>query len=309
MPTNAADSAQLKFIVWMLGSARRARFFRAITAGARWSKMGGVDNETRHLPRQAGRGTIRTRIYRPKEATEPLPIVVFYHGGGQIAGMPEHGHLTYQRLMETRPCVIVAPAYQLALDAPYPAGLNDCYNALLWAQSNAAEIGGDPTRIVIAGESAGGGLALGVALRARAEGRVKPAFQMPFYPMIDDRRDTWTDIGTLPNAWTAHHNKMAWDMILRGVAPVPDEAAPGRATDVAGLPPTLSFIGDQDVFLDQTQSMMKRLEDADVPVTFEVFKDAFHGHEVLATDTQKAADMTAFFKQGFAQMMDRYCAS
>ena len=271
-------------------------------------------NETVMIPRRNEAGEIRTRVYKPLHAKGPLPIVVFYHGGGYATGWPERHHAFYQRLMETRPCIIVAPAFRLSIEAPYPAGHDDCYDALLWVRDNAEKLGGNASNIIVAGNSSGGGLALSTALRARDTGEVKIAFMMPLYPMIDDRASNWTQLPKDKITWSREHGVLVWHLLLRDIRSrkryeIPAYATPARATDLSGLPPMLSYVGENDILLAESQAMADRIKDAGGDVTFRTFEGLFHAMEDSAPDTPQAKAVNQWVSSEFARMTDTYCTS
>ena len=143
---------------------------------------------------------IRTRIYRPCNVSGPLPCLVYFHGGGYIMGVPEGSAELIKRFIQTRPCVVIAPDYRKAHQKPFPGGFQDCYDALIWARNNTGALGCSG-KIIIGGHSAGGGLTAAAALKARDTGDVEIAFQMPFYPMIDDMQPTDPHRGIDPPVW------------------------------------------------------------------------------------------------------------
>lgn len=275
------------------------------------AKLGAtLEQKTVQIPRRDGTGQIRTLVISPKEATGPLPIVVHYHGGGYIIATPESAFNRAVLFQQTVPCILVMPDYRLAKDAPFPAGHDDCYDTLLWASENAETLGGAPDKIGIAGESAGGGLTLSTALRARDEGRVSPAFMMPIYPMIEDREAGWTDIPARDLSWNPAFNRMGWDMLLngdRGGKDVSIYAAPARCDDYSGLPPALTFIGACDMFLAETRSMVDKLRKAGVDVTYKEFPEAYHGLEVIAPKARLAAEINRFYADGFKRLIEITC--
>lgn len=277
------------------------------------TQLEGAVNETIMIPRRDGDGSIRARVYKPAAAKGPLPIVVFYHGGGYATGRPERHHAFYQRMIETRPCIIVAPAFRLTSEAPYSAGHDDCYDSLLWVRDNAAQLGGSADKIILAGNSSGGGLALSTALRARDTGDVKPAFQMPLYPMIDDRPNIWSVLPKNKITWNKNHGILAWHLLLRNVRQakryeIPAYAAPARAPDVSNLPPMLSYVGAHDILLNESVTMADRVKEAGGEVTFRVFDDLFHAMEDSAPDTEPAKAVHSWFAQEFGRMVDTYCS-
>jgi Esterase/lipase len=179
---------------------------------------------------------------------------------------------------------------RLAPEHPYPAPLDDCYVGLEWVSENAEELDIDDSRIAIAGQSAGGGLAAGVALRARDRGTPDICFQMLIYPMIDDRNETLsshqiTDIGI----WDRDMNLKAWDAYLgeqRGSDDIPPYAAPARAEDLSGLPPSFIDIGTHDAFRDETATYSQRLTASGVPTEYHLWPGGFHAYDTFAPDSQ-----------------------
>lgn len=133
---------------------------------------------------------LRICIYKPLNSKNDVPGVLWLHGGGYAQGIPETFADTYKRLIEASDCVIIAPDYRLSIEAPYPAALEDSYAALLWMKSHASELGIRDNQLIVGGESAGGGLTAALTLYARDKQEVNIAFQMPLYPMIDDRMRT-----------------------------------------------------------------------------------------------------------------------
>lgn len=306
MPNPLSRGPAARTLRFLLNSERRMRMLQWTWARARGAVMAGVENDTMHIPRRNDGGAIRTRVYKPQNASADLPILVYYHGGGYAIGLPEQYHPRVRAFMAARPCIVVVPEYRRSLDAPYPAGHDDCFDALLWAWENAARLGGRSDQIIIGGDSAGGGLTLSTAIRARDDGRVKIAFQMPIYGMIEDREEGATILPAGDTLWTNHHNRLSWGLLLRGHQSVPDLAAPARVVDVSGLPPVLNFIGDQDVFLNENRVMMDRIAAAGVPVTFRVFPDLFHGQEFLFPDLPLSQSVNDYLYGGFASMVDQY---
>jgi acetyl esterase/lipase len=131
------------------------------------------------------------KIYEPKDRQKgKLPAVVWIHGGGYILGHPDGDDGLCECFVEEVNCVVVSIDYRLAPEHPYPAAIEDCYAGLKWTVNNAEELKIDTSRIAIAGASAGGGLTAALALMARDRGEIEIAFQMPLYPMLDDRNVT-----------------------------------------------------------------------------------------------------------------------
>ncbi|MDL2288194.1 alpha/beta hydrolase [Oscillospiraceae bacterium OttesenSCG-928-F05] len=199
-------------------------------------------------------------------------------------------------------CVVAAPEYRTSLDAPYPAALEDCYAALLWLKEHGSEYGMRDNQVMVGGDSAGGGLTAAITLYARDKGEVAIAFQMPLYPMIDDRMNTESATDNDAPLWDSRANDVAWRLYLGelfGKDTVPAYAAPARNTDFNGLPPALSFVGSVEPFRDEAIEYMKRLEAQGIPVGFKVFEGAFHAFDILAPGSSVGKEATAFLMEGF----------
>lgn len=230
------------------------------------------------------------RVHRPDGIDEPRPCVYWMHGGGMVLGTYAGDDLRFDTWCRQFGIVGVSVEYRLAPEHPYPTPLDDCYAGLSWVHRNAAMIGVDANRIGIAGASAGGGLAAGLGLLARDRGELPVAFQLLIYPMIDDRQvtpsSTWND-----PIWPPSANTYGWTAYLgaaKGDAELPIYAAPARATDLAGLPPTLIAVGAIDGFSDEDIDFALRLRHAGVPVELHVYPGAPHGFDSLAADTTVA---------------------
>jgi len=224
------------------------------------------------------------RIYSPPTAGTRRPCVYWIHGGGYMFGSGLTIDARLNRWVEEFDCVAVSTDYRLAPEAPYPEPLDDCYAGLLWTAQQATELGIDPDRIVVAGASAGGGLAAGLALLARDRGEVHLAFQLLIYPMIDDRNVTpSTQIDGLP-IWSRTANDLGWRCYLGELAgsdDIPAYAAPTRAESVAGLPPAWIGVGSLDPFRDEDVEYASRMLAAGITVELHVYPGACHGFEMI----------------------------
>lgn len=220
--------------------------------------------------------TATVRVHRPETVTS-TGALLWMHGGGMVIGSAQQDDGICRRFARKLGMVVAAVDYRLAPDHPFPAPLDDCFDALQW-------LGAQPgiDRVAIGGASAGGGLAAGLALRARDTGGVRPVFQLLVYPMIDDRTALRTDVDTAHlRAWSPKANAFGWRSYLGG-APAGPLSAPARATDLAGLPPAWIGVGTLDLFHDEDLAYAKRLVDAGVPCALEVVRGAFHGFDILA---------------------------
>ena len=241
-----------------------------------------VVKEDRTVPGPAGAPDITVRTYRPRDRPGTLPGIYVIHGGGMVMGDVAGEDDTAATLCSEVGAVVVSVEYRLAPEHPYPAGPEDCYAGLLWMAAHADELGHDPDRLAVYGGSAGGGLALAVALMARD--RTGPAirFLMPLYPMVDDRNETpsshaVTDVGV----WDRATNIEAWRWYLGGQK-ADAYAAPARAADLSGLPPTYIDVGTVDLFLDEDLELARRMLQAGVPVELHVSPGSYHASEKRA---------------------------
>jgi acetyl esterase/lipase len=222
-------------------------------------------------------------VYRPATATGPLPGLAFIHGGGMVVGDLDAEHATAVMLCEHLDAVIVSLDYRKAPEHPFPAGLDDCYAGVQWLLTHRDEF--DVSGPVgVYGGSAGGYLAIATTLLARDRGVRMPAFVMAPYPMLDDRNETAssreiTDIGVWDRATAVE----AWAWYLEGQTP-DAYAAPARAADLTGLPPTFIDVGELDVMRDEDTTFALRLTQAGVPTEFHLYPGAFHGSEIIAPE-------------------------
>lgn len=225
------------------------------------------------------------------------PGIFHTHGGGMIIGNRWLGVDGFLDWAERFNGVIVTVEYRLAPEFPDPYPVEDCYAGLRWTAEHADELGIDPRRIVIAGGSAGGGLAAGAALLARD--RRGPALlgQMLLYPMLDDRDET---VSTRQidgvGLWDRGSNVLGWTALLgdrKGTAEVSIYAAPARAADLAGLPPAFIDCGSAEVFRDEDVAYATRLWEAGVQAELHVWAGGFHAFEAFAPQSAVAQAMLA----------------
>lgn len=248
----------------------------------------------RRVPGPAGAPDVRVLIYQPKEAARPVPGMLWIHGGGYVIGSADMDDAKCKALVAELGCAIVSVDYRLAPETPHPGPVEDCYAALKWLHANAAELGVDPGRLAISGESAGGGLAAGLGLLTRDRGEVPLCFQLLVYPMIDDRTVTTQNphpyVGEY--VWTTAANRFGWAALLGqepGSAGVSPYAAAARADDLAGLPPTYIAVGALDLFLEENLEYARRLVRAGVPTELHLYPGAIHGFPMVADATVSKA--------------------
>lgn len=254
----------------------------------------------------SGGRKLRIRLYKPMSETSLLkPALLWIHGGGYVLGNPEGEDAICESFVEETGCIVASPDYRLAPEHPFPAAIDDCYEALVWLAANAQELGLDQARIAIGGASAGGGLAASLALLARDRRGPEICFQMPLYPMIDDRSETPSsrEIND-PRVWNTDNNIAAWKMYL-GERAVDEEispyAAPSRAADLTGLPPAYTCVGQLDPFRDETIQYVARLAQAGVDVEFNLYPGGYHAFEHVVPE----AEISKRAKAGYVQALSR----
>ncbi|MDK8181765.1 alpha/beta hydrolase [Paenibacillus sp. UMB4589-SE434] len=241
---------------------------------------------------RGGAGEMLVKIYEPANRTDAkLPAMLWTHGGGYVLGHPDMDDVLCERFVQAAHCVVVSVDYRRAPEHPYPAAIEDCYAGLVWMTDEAESLGIDVDRVAIAGASGGGGLTAALALMARDKGGPALIFQMPLYPMIDNRNTTASSYEiTADNAtWNRTNNVEAWQMYLG--AGVEDHelspyAVPSKADSLAGLPPTYTCVGQLDLFRDETIEYVTRLAQAGVDVEFQLYPGCFHCFEVFVPEAE-----------------------
>lgn len=210
------------------------------------------------------------------------PVVLWIHGGGHLLGGPAMHDFQNARMAKRLGAIVVALRYCKSTQEPFPADLEECYAALRWLQENGKQLGADTSRIAVAGDSAGGGLAAGIAQRAVDENHPFRALGL-IYPMLDHR--TTKKAGAVgqficpPNL-----TRGAWDMYLGKdhlEAPLPPYASPALRTDLSGMPPTWIGVGDIDLFHDESVAFAQSLRDSGVDTSSDVYSGAYHGFDQI----------------------------
>jgi acetyl esterase/lipase len=286
----AADFARLTPSVAMLAQMREG--------GKAYEKpwLSDVPVQDRSIPGQGGQPDVGVYIINAGSGSS-RPVILHTHGGGFYSGTARQGVPDLQQLAKALDCVVVTVEYRLAPEATWRHSLEDNYAALLWAWRNAPALGGDPRRIAIMGESAGGGHAALLALAARDRGEVPVLFQALVYPMLDDRTGSTHNvpahIGTY--FWTTAFNRFGWQSFLGqrpGTSAVPSNAVPARVSDLSGLPPTFIAVGALDLFVQEDMAFAERLIEAGVPTELHVFPGAYHGFDVLVPQAKVSQSLT-----------------
>ena len=268
----------------------------------------GIRVQKIYIPSGARR--VPALVLSPEARSAPATGVLWIHGGGYISGMKEMVYISRAVELVTHfGAVVVSPGYRLAPFSPYPAAIDDCYAALLYMKEHAAELGIREDQLMVGGESAGGGLCAAVCIRARDTGDVNVAFQMPLYPMLDDR-DTESSRDNHGRVWNTRRNHLAWRLYLRGTdrAQLTPYAAPARLEDFSGLPPAYSFVGDGEPFYAETVSYFEHLRNAGIPAELDVYHTDMHAFDMMQPDSALAVRAAEAFNHQFELAQKQYFA-
>ncbi len=225
-------------------------------------------------------GPVRVRLTTPESCGGSVcPGLVYFHGGGWVAGsIATHDHLC-RAIANEAGVAVVSVDYRLAPEFPFPAAVEDADAATIWVSENAEELGIDPTRLAVGGDSAGGNLAAVVARRARDRGGPPLAFQVLLYPATDADLNTQSYLENADGYFlTRAAMSWYWDHYLPDRARRLDpDASPLRAEDLTGLPPALVLTAEYDPLRDEGEAYARRLAEAGVKVTTAAYPGMIHG--------------------------------
>jgi acetyl esterase/lipase len=246
----------------------------------------GVSVRELRVPGPPGAPPVLVRVYRPQGVTAALPGVLWLHGGAFVLGTIDAVHAQAAEAALYAEAAVIAVGYRLAPEHPYPAALEDCFAALRWAAEQADAAGIDPARLAVAGTSAGGCLAAGLALLTRDRGGPPLCLQHLRTPAFDDRLTTPSMVASDQHTpiWNRTLAAESWRLYLgdrlyldEQPGPTPGYAAPARAEDLRGLPRTYLSVAGRDPLRDEALEFGLRLARAGVPVELHHFPDALHG--------------------------------
>lgn len=273
---NFADAEGTRAVVEELNEA-------AVADGFVRSTDERVKEIERKIPGPGGMHEIPIRIYMPKDRKKPGPAFLNFHGGGFVLGDLETEHDRCLVMSVKGGAVSIGVDYRLAPENPFPAGVEDCYAALEWAEANASELQIDSSRIVVGGGSAGGNLSAAVALMARDRNGPHLALQMLVYPVLDDRCETSSMMAdTDPYIWTRQNSLDMWDHYIgKDRSDVSIYAAPARAANLSRLPPAYVITCEHDPLRDEGILYAMRLMEAGVPAELHNYPGTVHGFDFL----------------------------
>jgi acetyl esterase len=232
----------------------------------------------RDLEIEGPAGRIPLRIYRPA-GEPPLRTILFAHGGGWVVGTLDHADVDCRCLALDTGSVLVSVGYRLAPEHPFPAGLVDAFAAAEWLAVEAAGLGGDPDRIAVAGDSAGGNLAAALCLLSARRGGPRFAHQLLVYPITDHSFDTSSYRRFAEGYWLEREAmRWFWELYVGDTGRAADPLASVlRAPDLRGLPPATIVTAGCDVLRDEGEAYGARLREAGVPVDVRRYPGQIHG--------------------------------
>lgn len=243
-------------------------------------------------------GPVRALVYRPDTATGAG--LLWIHGGGFVIGSAAQDHRLVAETAAQLGILIVSAEYRLAPEHPFPAALDDVTAVWEWMLARADALGVDPERLVVGGESAGGGLAATLVQRLHDSSAVKPVGQWLFCPMLDDRTAADRSLDSIDHfVWNNRANHFGWRSYL-GLEPgsaAPPYAVAARRADLSGLPPAWVGVGDIELFHRENLEYAERLSVAGVSVTVDLVPGAPHGFESWAAQTPPAVALTRRARQ------------
>ncbi len=240
------------------------------------------------------------RLYVPEGAEATPPLVLYYHGGGWVIGTIETHDATCRALARASGAAVLSIGYRLAPEHPYPEPVEDCYDALVWASRHAADLGCDPARLAVAGDSAGGNLSAAVAIMARDRQGPALRHQLLIYPVTDDDYSlaSYAENGGGEYFLSEAAMRWFWEQYLGDT-----EAAPlarvGSTANLAGLPPASVFTAEYDPLRDEGMAYARRLEEAGNTVDAAVAPGMIHGFFSMF---QFAPDALSWIERGGANL-------
>ncbi len=231
-------------------------------------------------------GPIPVRIYRDGPSGGAQPVLIWYHGGGWVIGDLSSADTTARKLARRTGAVVVSVDYRLAPEHPAPAAVEDCWTAFEWVAAHAGEIGGDPDRLAVGGDSAGGNLAAIVAVMARDAGRSQLLHQLLVYPATDLTASS-ASIDENGEGYLLTKKAMEWFMghYLAGADPTDPSVSPMFVDDLSGVAPATVITAEFDPLRDEGQAYAARLTQAGVDCDCRNYDGMIHGFFALATVT------------------------
>jgi acetyl esterase/lipase len=271
------------------------------------TRDGRIAVEERRVPGPEGAPDISLLILKPV-GVRAAGCLYVTHGGGMIIGDNRTGLTDMLDWVEEFGLALVSVEYRLAPETPHPGPIDDCYAGLVWTAEHADELGFDPDRLIVAGGSAGGGLAAALALMSRDRGGPALAGQLLLCPMLDDRNDSFSSRQMAGRGlWDATANETGWTALLgsaRGGPDVSPYAAPARETDLSNLPPAFIDVGSAETFREEDVAYATRIWQSGGVAELHVWPGGFHGFDALAPQAAISQDAKAARVRWLHRLLD-----
>lgn len=303
-PSNARNNPTFKNAVEEMASKSATVRTMNVAMPAMPEPVGKVE----HILIPTSEGEVLARVFTPDTSETNLPVLVYFHGGGWVIADLNVYESSCRALCNAAEAIVVSVAYRQAPEASYPAAVDDAYDATQWVIQNAAQIGGDSTRVAVVGESAGGNLATVTCLRARNENGRMPVAQILVYPVTDMVGQDYPSYAENEDTQPLHTSMMPWF----GKYYIPDEsrrseptASPLLAGDLSGLPPAVVITAEFDPLRDQGEQYAQKLADAGVSVELRRFDGVVHEFFGLAGAVAKAKEAVTFAADGLKEVFDK----
>lgn len=260
----------------------RIRSFGADIASVRPEPHPGFDRSELTVPGADGQPDVPAVVLTPAGARGQVPTILFLHGGGMVAGTADSDLDLISELAYDTGCAVVSVDYRLAPENPYPAAVTDALTALKWLTTGAGPAALDSRRVILAGISAGGGLAASTALRWRDQAGAPLEALLLMYPMLDHRSNTGSAQQMLgAGSWDASANAVAWEVYLAGASP-DGYASPALNDDLTGLPPTFIDVGSAETFRDECVAFASQMWSQGGDTELHVWPGGAHAFDALA---------------------------
>lgn len=266
----------------------------------------GFINYSQEYAKREDGSKLRVCVYSKKDVKKHSVVVLWFHGGGYSMSEPEQDFVFFKNFVKKHNAIVVAPDYTKALEKPFPAAFEDAKLALEFSKSVCERFGLNKS-IFVGGDSAGGGLALSLAIYARDAKDDTISFCMPIYPMISSKHTETSKNNVMP-VWNTKSNDIAWKIYLGEMNKDDDfkYASPSSEENYVSLPPMLTYVGTEDPFYAETIELVENLKKAGVQVDYKFFEGCYHGFDVACPKAKKSKEAKQFLIDGFEKALKEY---
>lgn len=258
---------------------------------------------------KTNKSNIKLLVLDSRKTNKLVNGILWIHGGGYVRGVKEHVLISRAMdILKKYETVVISPGYTLATKEPYPKALNDCYEALEYIYDNAQTLGIDKEKIIVGGESAGGGLALSTTLLARDKEKIKVKAIFPLYPMID-YKDTKSSINNHSYIWNTKKNHKAWKKYLGKKyyeKEIEEYASPSNLKDFNNLPPIYTFVSDKEPFYEETINFIKKAQENNIDAKVDIYSLNIHEFDILCPFLKQSKIARKKFIENYNRIINKY---